>query len=387
MAATLLTVALVLAGCNGLALGGDGTPERTLTPAAVPTDEPTPTPVQRLAPGLTGDGVFEAITLGDAHASVLDNTSYTMRENSTAVYSNGTVFNRGTVDAQIAANDSRYYVVLNRSGVVLGGGTLGRTTWSNGERVLVAETRNNSTSYQSPRGAEREPLSPREALFFDPTNREEIYAYFGAVETRVADRETRNGTRLYRIEATEVTYPAAFVVRWNNPRNLSMTALVDSRGLVHEYRLRYTATLDGETVEVTRRVRYSNLGNTTIERPPWYDAAIANATTPAERALGSPVQSSADSTVSTHSRVPSAVSGNILPGFSVSFGSSARLMARIVSTLPSPCSATMCSRLPRPMPCSPVEVPPISMARRTMASERSRPAAISVSSFGSTSAL
>ena len=78
--AAVLVLAVVLAGCNGLALGGDGTPTRTVTPAAVPTDEPTPTPRPELAPGLTGDGVVDPFALGNAHASVFDGSSYTLQE-------------------------------------------------------------------------------------------------------------------------------------------------------------------------------------------------------------------------------------------------------------------------------------------------------------------
>ena len=47
----------------------------------------------------------------------------------------------------------------------------------------------------------------------------------------------------------------------------------------------------------------------------------------------------------------------------MSSGSSARLIVRIRSTASSPCSATSASSLCMPMPCSPVQVPPIAIAR------------------------
>jgi hypothetical protein len=275
----LFAAAVVLAGCNGLVLGGDETSTSTLTPVAVPTDEPTPTPVSRLAPGLTGQGVTNAFALGEAHASALDDTSYTMRESHTVEYANGTVYNHGTTDVRLTTNESRYSLHQNASGTLFGGGTFARAIWSNGERVITAETTNDSTSYDAPRNVEGEPIPPREALMFDSTKRQQLYAYLGAVETRVTDRTTRNGTTLYRVAATNVTDPAAFEVQWTNPRNLSLVALVDSRGLVHEYRLDYTATLGGSPVDINRRVRYTDLGNTTVERPPWYDEAIANVST------------------------------------------------------------------------------------------------------------
>lgn len=168
----LLTFSLVLAGCNGVVFGGNETPPPTLTPANVPTDRPTPTPVPQLVPGLTGKGVTDAFALANAHAAILDNTSYSMRGNYTVVYSNGTKFNHGRTDAQLAANDSRYYVIQNISGLSFNGSAFSRATWSNGKHVLVAETTNNSTLHNSPRSAEGELVSPEIALRFNPTNRE-----------------------------------------------------------------------------------------------------------------------------------------------------------------------------------------------------------------------
>lgn len=275
----VLCAAVVLAGCNGFAPGDDESPSRTVTPAAVPTDEPTSTAVPRLAPGLAEGGVTDAFALGEAHASVLDDSSYTLHEEFTVEYANGTAYNRGSTHARLAANDSRYYVLRNASGLLFGGGAFARAIWSNGERVLVADTTNESTSYDSPRNVEGESVPPREALAIDPTKRQQLYAYLGSVETRVTGTETRNGTALHRVESTGVTNPAAFEIQWTDPRDFSLVAFVDSRGLVHEYRLDYTASLDGTPVEIHRHVRYTNLGNTTVERPFWYDAAIANVST------------------------------------------------------------------------------------------------------------
>ncbi|WP_435078153.1 DUF7537 family lipoprotein [Halococcus sp. AFM35] len=274
----LLAAAVVLGGCSGLAFGGNETPTQTVTPAAVPTDEPTPTPVPQLAPGLTGQGVVDPFALGDGHAAVLDNTSYTMQENFTVRYANGTVVNGVTIRTQMAS-DSRFYLVQNGFGMnVRGSG--GLSMWSNGERVLQARASNGNTSYTSPRGVTGEPVPPQEAigaLGTDSTHKEQIYELFGSVATRVTDREQRNGTTVYRVESTNVTNPTAFEgARWQNPRNFTMVARIDSTGLVRELRVNYTATVNDSTVRVHRRVRYTNLGNTTVKRPPWYDEAIAN---------------------------------------------------------------------------------------------------------------
>jgi hypothetical protein len=276
----LCAAAVVLAGCNGLALGGDETSTRTVTPAAVPTDEPTPTPVPRLAPGLTGEGVTDAFALGEAHVATLDDTSYTMQENFSVTYRNGTDHRRYGIVARLAANDSKYFMTRSVSGSqIYDEGTVVYSVWSNGTRPIRAQTANGNTTYNVPRGADREPLPPNR-VGFTPTNREQMYGLFGSVETSVTGRERRNGTTLYHVEATNVTNPTAFEgAKRRNPTNLTLVAHIDSAGLVRELRLNYTATLNGSPVHVHRHVRYTKLGNTTVERPPWYDEAIANVST------------------------------------------------------------------------------------------------------------
>ena len=46
-------------------------------------------------------------------------------------------------------------------------------------------------------------------------------------------------------------------------------------------RLNYTATLNDSTVRVSRQIRYTNVGDTTVERPTWYAEAIENTSTTA----------------------------------------------------------------------------------------------------------
>lgn len=289
----LVALALVFAGCNGLLPGGDSTPTETVTPVAVPTDKPTSTPVSQLAPGLTRQGVTDVFALGEAHASVLGGTSFTAHRENTIRYSNGTVYRRFEIDGQLAATEPRYSITLNQSGAVLKGHRTSRQIWSDGERVLVAKYLVGNTSYRVPRDLTGEPIPldglPQRFLGVDLTSPQPIYTLFGVFETRVVDETTRNGTTLYEVAAVNVTRPdrlGTAVV--SNPRNFSFRALISPEGLVREYRLRYTATLadqrnlstNGETVTVRHTVRYIRLGNTTIERPPWYDDAIANVSTP-----------------------------------------------------------------------------------------------------------
>lgn len=271
----LLVLSLVLAGCNAIPLGGDETPEQTFTPAPVPTDRPTPTPIPKLAPGLLGTGVTDPFALVGAHAAVLNGTSYTYHKNFTIWYANGTIFNQVTTRAQYAANHSRFYIIQRGFDINVRGGE-SFSMWSDGERVLIARTSNNSTSYIFPRSANGEPVPPQELSFYGGNNYA-VAALFSSVETRVVDSITRNGTTLYRVVATNVTNPAAFMGQQS--RNVTLRALISSRGLVRESHLTFTATLNNNTVRIHRHFRYTDIGNTTIERPLWYDEAIENVST------------------------------------------------------------------------------------------------------------
>ena len=276
-----------VAGCGmPFSDGNGGTTAPTVTPAPVPTDEPTPTAVPQLAPGLTSEGVTDPFALAEAHASVLDGTAYTVRTNLTVRHANGSIYMRQSTDALLAANRTRYSVVGDFAGARIGGGQATVATYSNGERVFEARTTANNTSYHVVRVPERESASPRGILPEGLVGDEQIYSLFTAVETRVLDETTRNGTTRYRIVGANVSGEADLGSRYGDPRNVTARATIDSRGLVREYRLRYEGTVSGTNVTVVRRVRYTNVGSTTVERPPWYEVAVRNATTTTPDATG-----------------------------------------------------------------------------------------------------
>jgi hypothetical protein len=76
------------------------------------------------------------------------------------------------------------------------------------------------------------------------------------------------------------------------------------------------------------------------------------------------------------------VCSKILPGFRMFFGSSARLMVRIMSTAPAPASSSKKPILCRPTPCSPVQVPPMRQRAGHQLVVQLRPDAL-LGSFGS----
>ena len=51
----------------------------------------------------------------------------------------------------------------------------------------------------------------------------------------------------------------------------TLFALIDERGLVREYRVRYTVATPNETYTAVRHVRVVALGETAVEKPGWVD--------------------------------------------------------------------------------------------------------------------
>lgn len=284
-----LVLSISLAGCNSI-LGPDNEPtSRTVTPVGVPTDNPTPTPIPQLAPGLTKHGVVDQFALGEAHASVLNGTSFTHHYETTVRSANGTIEYQTKSSVRVTANRSRYDVKL----YVLGfNQTSGYSTeqWSNGTRVIMAQRSAENTSYRIVRGLDGEPISSnfgnQGILRSNPASSQSVYRLFSGVETRVVGKTHQNGSTLYEVAATNVTNPTTFALAGTTERrNFSFRALVTPAGLVKESRVGYNTTLNGssvptsltgKTVTVSRTVRYSHLENTTIGRPAWYENALGN---------------------------------------------------------------------------------------------------------------
>ncbi|WP_438268366.1 DUF7537 family lipoprotein [Halocatena marina] len=271
-----LVVLLCLSGCN--AFNGGNTETASITPAGVPTDDPNAT--RGLAPGLTNHGVVDSIALGDAHEAVLSNTSFTIHGKTTVKYSNGTLRRRIKTTSSLVPSQNRYYRKYNLYNPNRSGSNsivLNRSTWAEDGQVLTAtySSKTNTTTYKN-----------RSSFGYMKFPRgEQYYTLFQAVDTKVINHTTNNGTTLYRLTSTEIADPTQ--LDWHESgmkkfRNLTFHAVIDSRGVVHEYRLAYTATLTetnpSTSVRVVSTTRYTKMGSTTVDRPSWY--AKANNTTP-----------------------------------------------------------------------------------------------------------
>lgn len=267
-----LVVLLLLAGCNSVAPGSTSTP--TASPVAVPTDSPTASPAPRLPPGLSADGVHDPVALVNAHDRVTARSSHTIDVREVHRYDNGTLRWRQETRRRIAGDEPRQHTTITMTGTAPGFGSLRNAsrleTYRDG-RLLYGYVSNDTTTRYYRTAAPENTLSGRP-----------LVVLFSAVDAEVDGWVTRNGTRLYRVDAVRVTDPAGFAAATpthpdDRIRNASFDALVDARGLVHEYRMAYTVVpANGPVVHVNRTVRYRALGNTTVEEPAWYEAAVAN---------------------------------------------------------------------------------------------------------------
>lgn len=268
-----LVLLLVLAGCSGpLDPLDDDEPQSTVTPAAVPTDQPM------LAPGLTGEGVVNATALATAHARVLRNTSYTSRHQQVIRGANGTVQLHYEVVTTVSADRAR---VRERMRVKEGSfSTPGdvdpslprrATLWLGPQQTLRRVTYLNGTTAVKQ-------LAPEQAEFRRRsynTSANQVRDILGGATTTVTERATRNGTRMYQVTATDWPhgeYPFIFSGE-GTVQNATLSLMTTEEGLVRRYRGQYTLDQpDGGTRLITIERRYWDVGNTTINRPDWVTA-------------------------------------------------------------------------------------------------------------------
>lgn len=227
------------------------------------------------APGLSESGVTDPAALSSAHAKHLRNRSYAVVSNLTVRGLDGAVRARANTTKKIAHDPLRLTSWSDASGEprLVNFYQYDMAVWASENGTWYAIQRPNGTTYRKVADELRPSFAAR-------TSRDTLFVLFSALNTTLADTETRNATTLYRVNSTGVSDPdvLASQLRVDSVRNVSLSALVGGQGLVREYHIEYTATLGNNTTRVERTVRFAALGETTVERPQWYDEA-KNATT------------------------------------------------------------------------------------------------------------
>lgn len=283
LSVTALALLVVLAGCAGVTSQNPG----ATTDAT--TGETTANPAEPdLPPGLSESGVEDPGALADAHQNRLTGQSLTLESVRVERYANGSLKARTERTIRAEANRSVYSVRTNASGpdpAFLGGSEGRLELWANGTHVFRALTVNGSTSYGIVHNPESEPADPRERLVGDLSLAGELLVVFTAFDGERVEREPNATAPVrYRITAGELAHADMLGPSGAEARNATLSAVVEYGGpgfegetQVRNYTVAYTTTIDGETVRVTERVRFSNVGRTSVERPPWY-GEVANRT-------------------------------------------------------------------------------------------------------------
>lgn len=218
-------------------------------------------------PGFNDTGVVDPVRLASAHAALLGNDSYTVEATRTERFSNGTLRTLvETTGGHDAGDGFRYTTTVEETADRYYAGPAGTwEVWSNGTVTVGAFTNENGTDYQL-----RGPTNP------SLDRQEDLLVLFGALETAVANRSTSNGTTRFRLEATGVRYPADLASAYgvDSVRNVSLSAVVTSEGLVREYRVAFDASRGNATTRVVETIGFSAVGSTTVRQPDWVSEAL-----------------------------------------------------------------------------------------------------------------
>lgn len=259
---------LVTAGCSTLGSDDQSTP--TLSPAPVPEEQ---TETTSLPPGVTATNITDPEALASAHASVLARNSHQFRSVWTVRYPNGSLYGRIDQRVRVTSGRERFRARFEMRGpnaYFLGFGNARVELYSDGSDLYQAVTRDNDTEYSV--GA----LHLGESFHVSvsrPSPRWQLAALVGALDVRLVTSLRGDGS--YRLVGSHPSPPEEFTlaVSGSDPRNVSFEAAVTERGLVAEYRLAYTASIDGRDVRVVRTVDYGDVGNTLVDPPGWLDRA------------------------------------------------------------------------------------------------------------------
>ncbi|NEU58154.1 hypothetical protein [Halorussus sp. MSC15.2] len=223
-------------------------------------------------PGLSADGVTDPLALADAHREALRNTSYTVATSYAFRRPNGTVLSQGITTTRVSSGGESFFAVTSQTQSnatrPLGFGRYKLATWANETRAVTArQVRGGEPTYRE--------VSRERAPFEPDTQWELLYSAFAATNTTVVERFERDGTTLFRVVSTE--QPGTELAPMYGG-SYSFVAIVDSQGIVRTLQQTYQTTFEDRSAVVSRTIRLTRLGNTTVERPDWYEKAVANGT-------------------------------------------------------------------------------------------------------------
>lgn len=263
----LLAVLAASAGCTGFA----GPPTGPTSSPEPSTESPGPSPATGPDVGVTAEGVTDPRRLGAAHARVVGRfRSYEATRRLVFRGPDGRVRGRIVQRVRVAEGGRRFASRTTVSGDRPGEHAVVQPsrTYSNGTTtVLPIRFGDDVETVAYP--ADEAPLDgPPRVLdwkFLD--------TLFRTVPSRVAALDHADGTAIYVVRGGPGTVPA-----WE-AGDVTVSARITRSGFVRSLTVRYVVESDRRW-RVEGSVSYAGVNRTTVSRPPWVDAALANATTP-----------------------------------------------------------------------------------------------------------
>lgn len=268
-AVAVLAVLVATAGCTGFA-GPSAAPTQTPAGTAEPTDR---SPATGPDVGVTAEGVTDPRHLGAVHLrTVRQLRSYEATRRLTFRGPDGTV--RGRIVHRVVASEGgrRFASRLTVSGDQPGrfAATQPQRSFSNGTVTVIPIRFGNHTEVVAWPADEAPVDGPPPVVDWRV-----LETVFGALDSRVAALDRRNGTAVYVVRGGPGTIPA-----WT-AGNVTVSARITRSGFVRSLTVRYDVRRDRRW-RVEQSVSYAGVNATTVARPPWVDAALANATRPVD---------------------------------------------------------------------------------------------------------
>ena len=285
-----VVVALVLVALVAAvgAPAGDAPAATPPTASAPSDDDPTADPASgdRLAPGLTTNGVDDETALASAHAEALRDRRYRWR-----------------VRYREQDRDDRFFVPAARTIVlrvgaddriharVIGWGEPAASPLSDSRRAVFADDEHRYVRRRGPNGTA---TVTRSALGAVPARRyarqaaQYVRWFTDASETRVRGSVERDGTTYHRLVGRGESFAVA--------DGYSLSALVSSAGFVRSLQVSYVPEEDRDVLVVIE-FEYDRLGTATAPPPSWYPATAT--ATDANRTTATTTATDANRTTAT----------------------------------------------------------------------------------------
>lgn len=237
------------------------------------------------APGVTRDGVVDPEALADAHVDVLADTSYSLRYDYLDTSANRQLAAHLSMDLSLA-DDRSFLTRIGTAGPnaprLFGEPPASRVYWSDGTEYLAQRPDEETFEYLTfePNGYVGTWEYWAQSIPFGGTPQGRPVRYyrtlFEAIPTKLVGRETIQGETRYRVssdDTAELERASLDEVVSRDAQDISLTALIDEAGLVCSVMLQYTETIRDATFDQWQQIDYSAVGDTTVERPDWYDRA------------------------------------------------------------------------------------------------------------------